>query len=69
MYRNTEKKKNVNFGHKTSLGMTEFYFKFQNSRFYPLISACYQVYFQKNLKNRFREKFKIEEIYNNEIYA
>ena len=30
----------------------------QNCHFYPLFNACHQIQFQKNLDNRFSEKFK-----------
>ena len=32
--------------------------KIKNYHFCPIFNVCHQVYFQKNLKNRFREKFK-----------
>ena len=38
-------------------GWYEFSLKYQNSLFYPIFSAFYQVEFQKNVMKRFRGKF------------
>ena len=37
----------------------EFALKFQNRQFFPVLSGCQQVQFQKNLKNKLRYKIKI----------
>ena len=44
--------------HFHSLGTIRILLKKQNCRFYPLFDVCQQVQFQKNLINRFKEKFK-----------
>ena len=40
------------------LGIRRIFFKMQNSHFKLLCNTFHQVQFQKNLRNRFREKFK-----------
>ena len=63
MNRLKENLKNIDFGQKKShftlsWVQKEFSFKIQNHHFYPLLNACHQVQFQKNLMHRLEEKFK-----------
>ena len=52
---------NVDFGHKNSPILGEFFLMIQNSHLKTLFNICHLVPFQKKLQNRFKEKFKIVE--------